>query len=85
MDGAKSVRIFGEPIAVKAQIETLNSSSAHAGQSELVKWLDVFAPGKPRVVLTHGEARKREPLAELIRQRHLLEISLPVQGDTIDL
>ena len=85
VDGAKSVRIFGEPIAVNAQIKTLNGFSAHAGQSELMKWLDVLAPGKPRVVLTHGEARGREPLAELIRRRHHLETSLPVQGDTIEL
>ncbi len=84
VDGAKSVRIFGEPIAVKAQIKTLNGFSAHAGQSELMKWLDVLAPSKPRVILTHGEARGREPLAELIRRRHL-EITLPVQGDTIEL
>jgi metallo-beta-lactamase family protein len=85
VDGAKSVRIFGEPIAVKAQIKTLNGFSAHAGQSELMKWLDVLAPGKPQVVLTHGEARGREPLATLIRQRHTLEVSMPVQGDTIEL
>ena len=85
VDGAKSVRIFGEPIAVNAQIKTLNGFSAHAGQSELMKWLDVLAPSKPRVVLTHGEARGREPLAELIHRRHHLEISLPVQGDTIEL
>ena len=85
VDGAKSVRIFGEPIAVKAQIKTLNGFSAHAGQSELMKWLDVLAPSKPRVVLTHGEARGREPLAELILRHHHLEISLPVQGDTIEL
>ena len=85
VDGAKSVRIFGEPIAVNAQIKTLNGFSAHAGQSDLMKWLDVLAPSKPRVVLTHGEACGREPLAELIHRRHHLEISLPVQGDTIEL
>jgi metallo-beta-lactamase family protein len=85
VDGAKSVRIFGEPIAVNAQIKTLNGFSAHAGQSELMKWLDVLAASKPRVILTHGEARGREPLAALIHQRHHLEISLPVQGDTIEL
>jgi hypothetical protein len=37
------------------------------------------------VVLTHGEARGREPLAELIRQRHGIKAQLPVQGDVIKL
>lgn len=85
VDGAKEVKIFGEEIAVKAQIHTLNGFSAHAGQSELLKWIRFLAPSKPRVVLTHGEARGREPLAELIKERHGLEPLLPSQGDSIKL
>jgi hypothetical protein len=42
-------------------------------------------PGKPKVVLTHGEARGREPLAALIQRRHRIKASLPVQGDVIEL
>ena len=85
VDGAKSVRIFGEPIAVRAQIKTLNGFSAHAGQTELMQWLGHLTPGKPRVVLTHGEARGREPLAALIQRRHRIKASLPVEGDVIEL
>jgi len=85
VDGAKSVRIFGEQIAVKAQIKTLNGFSAHAGQSELLQWLGPMAAGKPTVVLTHGEARGRDPLAELIQRRFRLKSELPVQGDIIHL
>ena len=85
VDGAKSVKIFGEKIAVKARIHTLNGFSAHAGQSGLLKWFGSVAPSKPKVVLTHGEARGREPLAELIRKRHGLKPVLPEQGDVIKL
>ena len=85
VDGAKSVRIFGEQIAVKAQIKTLNGFSAHAGQSELLQWLGPMAAGKPTVVLTHGEARGRDPLAELIQRRFRLKSALPVRGDIIHL
>lgn len=83
VDGAKEVKIFGEPIAVKARIHTLNGFSAHAGQTELLKWFRFLAPAKPQVILTHGEARGREPLAELLRKRHGLKPQLPVQGDVI--
>ena len=83
VDGAKEVSIFGERIAVKAQIRTLNGFSAHAGQTELLKWFATLAPSKPQVVLTHGEAKAREPLAELIRKRHGLKAVLPFQGDVI--
>jgi metallo-beta-lactamase family protein len=85
VEGAETVRIFGEEIAVKARVHTLNGFSAHAGQSELLKWFAHLAPSKPQVVLTHGEARGREPLAELIQKRHGLKPLLPMQGDVIKL
>jgi metallo-beta-lactamase family protein len=85
VEGAAMVRIFGEAIAVKARIHTLNGFSAHAGQSELIKWLGHLAPSKPRVVLTHGEAKGREPLAALIQKRFGLKPVLPFQGDAIRL
>ena len=85
VDGKSPVKIFGEEIAVKAQIHTLNGFSAHAGQSELLKWFGHLAPSKPQVVLTHGEAKGREPLAEQIQKRHGLKAVLPMQGDVIKL
>ena len=85
VDGAPTVKIHGEEIAVKARIHTLNGFSAHAGQGELMQWLGHLAPSKPQVVLTHGEARGREPLAKLIEQRYKLKPVLPFQGDVIKL
>ncbi|HKX60534.1 MAG TPA: MBL fold metallo-hydrolase [Verrucomicrobiae bacterium] len=83
VDGAKEVSIFGERIAVKARIRTLNGFSAHAGQTELLKWFGHLASTKPQVVLTHGETKGRQPLAELIEKRHGLKPILPFQGDVI--
>ena len=85
VDGAREVKIFGEKIVVKAKIHTLNGFSAHAGQTELLKWFGFLAPSKPQVVLTHGEARGREPLAELIWKRYGLKPLLPTQGDVLRL
>ena len=85
VDGASEVRIFGEEIAVRARIHTLNGFSAHAGQTELLQWFGFIAPDKPQVVLSHGEPRSREPLAELIRIKHGLKPILPKQGDIIRL
>ena len=85
VDGEKMVSIFGEKIAVKAGIHTLNGFSAHAGQSELLQWLGQLAPVRPRVFLTHGEARGREPLAKLIQERYSLHAELPSLGDSANL
>jgi metallo-beta-lactamase family protein len=85
VNGEKEVSIHGEKIAVKAQIHTLGGFSAHAGQTDLLKWFSAIAPSKPRVVLTHGEDEPRRILAEKIRQRFRLTPSLPRMGEVITL
>jgi metallo-beta-lactamase family protein len=84
VDGEKEVKIFGEKIAVKATIHTLGGFSAHAGQTDLMRWFDVIAPSKPRVVLTHGEDDQRAALAKLIQQRYRLPPQLRKMGETIE-
>lgn len=85
VDGKKEVKIFGEKIAVKAQIHTLGGFSAHAGQTDLLAWFQVMAPSKPRLMLTHGEDGPRETLAERIRQRHGIRATLPRLMETVEL
>ena len=54
IDGAKEVKLFGEPVAVKARTWTINGFSAHADRTDLLEWLDKC--GKPReTLLVHGE------------------------------
>jgi len=85
VDGAKQVTIFGERIAVNASVHTLNGFSAHAGQSGLLMWLGRMADSRPRVFLTHGEARAREPLAQKIQERFGLHPELPQPGAEISM
>jgi metallo-beta-lactamase family protein len=85
VDGAKTVTILGEPIVVRAQIHTLGGFSAHAGQTDLLKWFEVIAPAKPRVILTHGENGPRTVLAKLIAERFGLGPLLPALGEVIEL
>jgi metallo-beta-lactamase family protein len=84
VDGAKTVRIFGETIAVNAQIHLLGGLSAHAGQTDLLRWFDVVAGSKPRVVLSHGEDKGRKPLAELIKSRYGITPVLPEFGEVVE-
>lgn len=85
VDGAPMVRIFGEEIAVRAQIHTLGGLSAHAGQDQLLAWAAHFKPSRPRLFLVHGEAD-----AMLALQRRLVGESewdayIPRQGEVIRL
>jgi metallo-beta-lactamase family protein len=85
VEGAKKVMIFGEPVAVNAQIHTLGGFSAHAGQTDLLAWFAPLASVRPRVVLTHGENGPRTTLAGLVAARHGLTPTLPAIGDVIEL
>jgi metallo-beta-lactamase family protein len=85
VDGARHVKIHGEKIAVKATVRTLGGFSAHAGQKDLLGWVDTVAPSRPVMVLTHGEDPQRRALAQCIRQQYRLKTLLPTQGDTIEL
>jgi metallo-beta-lactamase family protein len=85
VEGADEVKIFGETIAVKARIATINGFSGHAGQSELVEWFDSLAGSHPRMVIAHGEDKSRTALAKIINERYHLRPVLPAEGQTIEL
>lgn len=85
VEGDKLVSIHGEKIAVRAQVHTMGGFSAHAGQTDLLKWFSVIAPSKPRVVVAHGEDGPRKALAKLIRQRHGLKPIMPALSDVVEL
>lgn len=84
-DGAKTVRIHGEEIAVRADIRSIDSYSAHADQRDLLEWLGYFRSPVKRVFLVHGEPESAGGLAEQISQRYALPVSVPALGETVQL
>jgi metallo-beta-lactamase family protein len=85
VDGKKVVTIFGEKIPVNASVHAFGGLSGHAGQSDLLRWLDCVAASGPRVFLTHGEEQGRKPLAKLIKERFKLRVDCPGLGETIEI
>lgn len=68
VDGARTLRLFGEEVPVNASIHTLGGFSAHAGQTGLVEWASAIG-GKPAIHLVHGEPDRIEALAAKLRER----------------
>ena len=85
VDGAQSISIFGERISVRAKIDTLGGFSAHAGQSDLLKWFAPLASSRPQIILTHGEDGPRKKLSAAIQERFGLRSQLPSQGDIVEM
>jgi len=61
IDGATSVDIFGEPIAVRARIHTINGFSAHADRDQLLAWQRKVKP--QRTYLVHSEPQAAQAFA----------------------
>lgn len=69
LEGAETVKLFGETIAVKAKITKCEGLSAHADEKGLLAWIDAFSPAPKEVFVVHGEASAAEGYAETLRSR----------------
>jgi metallo-beta-lactamase family protein len=85
VDGAQSVRIFGEPIAVRAKVFTIGGFSAHADQTDLLEWISHFENPRMNIHVIHGERNVSEDFSRTIRNRFGLTASVPSMGDVIGL
>ncbi len=81
IDGARSVKLFGDDVPVRAHIHTINGFSAHAGRSELIDWHG--RTGQPEVTfLIHGEDEARRAFGEALATRR---VETPSMGQSYSL
>jgi len=83
-EGAKTLSIFGAPVAVNAEVIELGQFSAHAGQSELLRWLTALPSPPKRVFLTHGEPAAAQALQSAIQQKFRWNAAVARYLDTLD-
>jgi metallo-beta-lactamase family protein len=67
-EGAKVLRMFGQDVPVRAEVVELHQLSAHAGQSELLRWLTGFEAPPRQTYLVHGEPAAAAALRAKIRE-----------------
>ena len=84
-DGASSVQLFGETIAVHAAIETMAGISGHADQTILLDWLGHMQTPPRLVFVNHGDDEGCEGLAKKIEETLRFPAFAPYSGDTYDL
>jgi metallo-beta-lactamase family protein len=65
-DGARTLRMFGEEVPVRATILTSDAYSAHADRGEILRWLGGFRRPPGITYLVHGEPRAAEALREAV-------------------
>lgn len=85
LQGARDIRIHGQWIPVRAEVDDLSMLSAHADADELMRWLSGFRRAPSRVFIVHGEADAAEALRVRIDRELGWDAAVPRQNQIFDL
>ena len=85
IEGARSVRLFGEAMPVRAKLYTLGGLSAHADRSALLAWLRNFRRPPRHTFVVHGEAATAKLFAQRVRRELGWSARLPAYRTSYEL
>ena len=84
-EGVKSLKLFGQGVPVAAEIIQMGQLSAHAGKSELLRWLSALPSAPKQTYLTHGEPAAAQALQVAITEKFKWNASVARYLETIEL
>lgn len=85
VDGEKFVSLFGEDIAVRAHIETIEGISGHADMNMLIDWLGALDAPPKKVFVNHGADTVCDTFADTVSKVLGYNTCAPYSGDVFDL
>jgi metallo-beta-lactamase family protein len=84
-EGAKTLSLYGQMVPVLAEIVEMGQLSAHAGKSELLRWLTGLQVPPKQVYLTHGEPAASQSLQQAITEKFRWKAAVARYLDTVEL
>jgi metallo-beta-lactamase family protein len=84
-EGAKTLNLFGQAVPVCAEIVEMGQFSAHAGKSELLRWLTALPAPPKQTYLTHGEPQAAQALQVAIQEKFKWKAAVARYLDTVPL
>ncbi len=85
LDGAQEIRLFGDDVAVRAQIVSMKGMSGHADRQGLMDWIDGFTTKPKQVFVVHGEGETTDSFAQALEEEKGLRAMAPYSGTRYDL
>ena len=82
VEGAKKVKIFGEEIAVNAEVVYIDGYSGHADQKLLMNFVGEFKEKPKKIFLVHGEEEAQNVLKGKIEEEYGIDTEIPSFGDS---
>ena len=85
-EGARTVKLFGDEIAVHCEVATLQGVSGHADRNGLLRWVDGFHPIPEHIFVNHGDDDQSTAFARTLRERYEgVTVDVPYSGSVFDL
>lgn len=85
LDGAKAIKIHGMPVTVNAELEFIESLSAHADYADIMRWLKGFKVPPKTTFLVHGEPKSCAAMKERIVDELGWNVEIPKYLEKYDL
>jgi metallo-beta-lactamase family protein len=85
IDGAESIKIHGEYVPVRADIELISNLSAHADYSEILDWLGRFEAPPKKTFIVHGEPVAADAMRLHIEEQLKWQVVVPDYLETVTL
>lgn len=80
------IEIFGETIPILARIEQIDAFSAHADQTELLRFIENQDKTLlKKVFLVHGEYQEQLTFKELLHQYNFRDVEIPEKGQVFEI
>lgn len=77
LSNEKTVKIFGEEIAVNAEIKYLDAFSGHADRDGILNWIGAMEKKPTHTFIVHGEPDAQKVLREYIEQGFKIDCTIP--------
>jgi len=84
-EGAKTLTLFGQVVPVRAEIVEMGQFSAHAGKSELLRWMTGLQVPPKQVYLTHGEPQAAQSLQQAVTTNFRWTAAVARYLDTVEI
>lgn len=83
--GARSVKIHGDYVPVRAEVVNLDSMSAHADREQLIEWARAMPKAPRSVFVTHGEPVAADALRLALQERLGWDARVPDYRESVEL
>lgn len=85
MQGQKIVHIFGKPTTVRAEIQMIESFSAHGDRGKIARWLHAEEGSVQKIFLVHGDDSAKMSFASYLENTLSAEVIIPRMNQVFEL